>query len=102
MSGFDRISCVDAADGLRTLLDGCIPLTVTSPPYDGLRGYGGHDFGPEVFERVVQELWRVPVCGRQPQRKGGVRIHTLQEPPPVAQPAMMPENMAEDHIVSWS
>lgn len=59
----DRIFCVDALVGLRGLPDACVPLTVTSPPYDGLRAFGGHEFGPEVFERIARELWRVTLPG---------------------------------------
>jgi hypothetical protein len=59
----DRICCVDAVVGLGALPDDGIPLTVTSPPYDGLREYGGNDFGPEVFEAVADELWRVTMPG---------------------------------------
>ncbi len=59
----DEILCCECAEGLRGLPDACVPLTVTSPPYDGLRGYGGHHFGPEVFRRVARELWRVTVPG---------------------------------------
>ena len=59
----DRICCIEAVAGLRTLPDACIPLTVTSPPYDGLRAFGGHDFGHETFERIARELWRVTLPG---------------------------------------
>ena len=30
----------DVMDGLRTLPDGCVQCTVTSPPYYNLRNYG--------------------------------------------------------------
>jgi DNA modification methylase len=36
--------------------DGAIDLVVTSPPYDNLRTYGGHQWD---FEGVAAELWRV-------------------------------------------
>jgi DNA modification methylase len=36
--------------------DGSIDLVVTSPPYDNLRTYGGHQWD---FEGVAAELWRV-------------------------------------------
>lgn len=42
----------------------CIDLTVTSPPYDGLRNYKGFDFD---FEKVAEELFRVT-------KKGGVVV----------------------------
>ena len=59
----DQIHCSNAVAGLRTLPDGCIPLTVTSPPYDGLRDYEGHKLGHEMFEQVARELWRVTMPG---------------------------------------
>lgn len=43
------------------LLDNSIDLTVTSPPYDSLRTYGGHT--PLDFECVAQELYRVTKNG---------------------------------------
>ena len=59
----DKILCVEALGGLGERPDASIPLTVTSPPYDGLRDYGGQDFGAEVFEAVARELWRVTMPG---------------------------------------
>lgn len=59
----DRIACSESGVGLRALPDDSIPLTVTSPPYDGLRAFGGHEFGHETFERVARELWRVTMPG---------------------------------------
>lgn len=50
--------------------DGCIPLTVTSPPYDALdeewrpvkqtRDYKGYEFN---FPEIARELWRVTAPG---------------------------------------
>lgn len=60
---FDRMNRIHIGDcvaGMRTLPDGCIPLTVTSPPYDSLRRYGDHPFD---FEAVARELWRVTAPG---------------------------------------
>jgi site-specific DNA-methyltransferase (adenine-specific) len=60
---FDRMNRIHLGDcvyGMRGLPDGCIPLTVTSPPYGNLRKYGGH---PLDFEAVAQELWRVTAPG---------------------------------------
>ena len=59
----DCIYCVDAVTGMEALPDACIPLTVTSPPYDGLREFGGHEFTHDVFQRIAQELWRVTCTG---------------------------------------
>ena len=58
---FDRIVLADCADWMRRELpDGCIPLTVTSPPYDTILAYGGHQFD---FEAVARELFRVTMSG---------------------------------------
>jgi DNA modification methylase len=40
----DRIICGDNCEVMRTLLSESIDLVVTSPPYDDLRTYGGHDW----------------------------------------------------------
>ena len=40
--------------------DECVPLTVTSPPYDKLRDYKGYDF---PFEDIADELYRVTAVG---------------------------------------
>lgn len=54
------IYCGDSADMLAQLPDGCIDLTVTSPPYDNLRTYNGFVFD---FERTAKQLWRVTKLG---------------------------------------
>src|SRR5947209_1524167 len=55
-----QILCVDALEGLQTLPDGSIAMTLTSPPYDHLRPFGGHrwDFGA-----IARELARVTMPG---------------------------------------
>ena len=60
MIDLDRIICGDNVETLRTFPDACIDLTVTSPPYDNLRTYGGHSWD---FEGVAAELWRVTKSG---------------------------------------
>ena len=50
----------DNVETLRTFPAGGIDLTVTSPPYDNLRTYGGHSWD---FEGVAAELWRVTKPG---------------------------------------
>lgn len=47
---------MDCLEGLRLLNDNSIDLTVTSPPYDGLRTYNGYSFD---FENIAKELYRV-------------------------------------------
>ena len=56
----DRIICCDCVEGMKKLSEKCIPLTVTSPPYDSMREYGGHPFD---FEGVAKELYRVTMTG---------------------------------------
>jgi site-specific DNA-methyltransferase (adenine-specific) len=45
--------------------DGCIDLTVTSPPYDNLRSYNGNNeqWGEHVWKVVIKELHRVTKQG---------------------------------------
>lgn len=45
---------------MKELPDGCIDLTVTSPPYDNLRNYNGYCFD---FEATARELFRVTADG---------------------------------------
>lgn len=47
-------------EGLKTLPNDCIDLTVTSPPYDNLRVYNGFTWD---FETVAKELFRVTKSG---------------------------------------
>jgi DNA modification methylase len=56
----NQIICGDNVETLRGFPDDCIDLTVTSPPYDNLRTYGGHSWD---FEGVAQQLWRVTKPG---------------------------------------
>ena len=56
----NQIICGDNVETLRGFPDNCIDLTVTSPPYDNLRTYGGHSWD---FEGVAQQLWRVTKPG---------------------------------------
>lgn len=57
--GFE-LHCDDSARWLKTLPSNYVDLTVTSPPYDGLRAYNGYSFD---FETVAAELWRVTKPG---------------------------------------
>lgn len=54
----------ECAKMMAALPDGCIDLTVTSPPYDNLRDYHGYIFD---FEAIAAQLWRVT-------KKGGVVV----------------------------
>ena len=59
----------DCVKGMQQLPECCIPLTVTSPPYDSFRTYGGHEFD---FEAVARELYRVTA-------PGGVLVWVVQD-----------------------
>lgn len=50
------IVCGSNTDVLRTIDDGKIDLTVTSPPYDDLRSYEGYELN---VEKLIKELFRV-------------------------------------------
>lgn len=52
----NRLYCGDSAELLKGLPEGCIDLTVTSPPYGNLRAYNGFTFD---FETIAKELYRV-------------------------------------------
>ena len=56
----NEIHCIDCAEGMRQLPNGCIDLTVTSPPYDNIRDYHGYSFD---FDAVARELFRVTADG---------------------------------------
>jgi site-specific DNA-methyltransferase (adenine-specific) len=55
-----RLYVGDNVEVLRTIPDGVIDLTVTSPPYDNLRDYKGYSFD---FESLAAELYRVTKDG---------------------------------------
>lgn len=59
----DQILRVDAVEGMKALPKDSIPMTLTSPPYDDLRLYGGHAFDDQQFRAVAEELWRVTMPG---------------------------------------
>ena len=56
----DDIYCGDSAVMLAALPDGCIDLTVTSPPYDNLRVYHGFSWD---FDAIATQLYRVTKPG---------------------------------------
>lgn len=58
MSG--QIILGDCLEVMRNLADETIDLTVTSPPYDNLRKYGGYTFD---FEPIAKELYRITKDG---------------------------------------
>lgn len=56
----NRIYNEDCLEGMRRIPDNFVDLTVTSPPYDGLRTYNGYVFD---FESIAHELYRVTKPG---------------------------------------
>lgn len=47
-------------DTMSRMPNNCVDLTLTSPPYDGLRTYNGYSF---PFEDIAKELYRVTKIG---------------------------------------
>jgi DNA modification methylase len=50
----------DCALLMNSFPDDLVDLTVTSPPYDGLRTYNGYSFD---FENIARQLYRVTKPG---------------------------------------
>ena len=59
--------CGDNIEILKGLDNNCIDLTVTSPPYDGLRDYNGYSFD---FEGIAKQLYRIT-------KEGGIVVFVL-------------------------
>lgn len=55
----------DCLNLLRTLHDGSVDLTVTSPPYDNLREYNGNisQWNYEKFQQIASQIFRVTKDG---------------------------------------
>jgi DNA modification methylase len=56
----NKIHNENCLDTMKKMPDNFIDLTVTSPPYDGLRTYNGYSFD---FESIAKELYRVTKDG---------------------------------------
>ena len=56
----NQIYAGECADMMSRLPDGCIDLTVTSPPYDNLRDYNGYTLD---WQAVIKQLYRVTKPG---------------------------------------
>lgn len=56
----NKIYNMDCLQGLKSMDDHSIDLTITSPPYDNLRKYNGYSFD---FENIAKELYRVTKDG---------------------------------------
>ena len=60
LTGGNMIHNRDCGEGMKRLPDNCIDLTVTSPPYDNLREYGGFLFD---IQEIATQLYRVTKDG---------------------------------------
>ena len=58
----NKIICGNNVDVMRRFENDIIDLTVTSPPYDGMRKYDGYCFD---FEGMAEELYRITKPGGQ-------------------------------------
>lgn len=100
--------------------DEFIDLTVTSPPYDNLRSYKEYTFD---FENTAKELFRVTKKGgvvvwvvgdatidgsesgtsfRQVLYFKDIGFNLFSTKDKIDHPAIFPEALAKDHILSWS
>jgi len=59
----DKLLHRNCVEGMKMLPDACIPMTLTSPPYDDLRRYRGHAFDSDTFGAVAEELYRITMPG---------------------------------------
>jgi hypothetical protein len=53
----------EASAGMARLDAVSVPLTLTSPPFDGMRLFGGHKWDWQTFTRIADQLWRVTADG---------------------------------------
>ena len=54
----------DCLEVMKEMPDGCIDLTVTSPPYDNLRTYKDSlEWGEHIWKPVLEQLYRVAKAG---------------------------------------
>ena len=59
----DNIYNLCCLSGLRQMDGGVVDLAVTSPPYDGLREYGGDEWNHDFFKLAAKEMARVLAPG---------------------------------------
>lgn len=65
----NKIYNMDCVEGMKSLPDNCVDLTVTSPPYDNLRKYNGFEWD---FEATAKEIYRVT-------KQGGVVVWIVSD-----------------------
>lgn len=65
MIELNKIYNEDCLEGMKRMPDNCVDLTVTSPPYDDMRTYGGiiDTWSFDKFESVAKELFRITKQG---------------------------------------
>ncbi len=80
----DRLIVGNCVEVMRGFPEESIDLTVTSPPYDQLRDYKGYEFDAQGIASAV---------GSGGSTKDKVAFQ---------HPAIFPEKLAEEHILSWS
>lgn len=70
----NKIYNMDCVEGMEMLPDNIIDLTVSSPPYDNLRTYGGNitQWTFERFKSVAKELFRIT-------KQGGVVVWVVAD-----------------------
>lgn len=56
----DKVICMDCLEGMKSIENDYVDLTVTSPPYDNLRKYKGFSWD---FEGIARELYRITKPG---------------------------------------
>ena len=70
----DKIYNMDCLEGMKQIPEGTIDLTVTSPPYDNLREYGGiaEEWSFDKFKAIADELARIT-------KEGGVVVWVIKD-----------------------
>jgi len=62
----------DCLEAMAEMEDGCIDLTVTSPPYDNLRTYKDSlEWGEHIWKPILEQLYRVT-------KDGGCWVFSIQ------------------------
>jgi len=59
----NQLICSDCVSGMQSMPDGCVHLTVTSPPWDRMRTFKGNRLSWEMFCIVAAELYRITCAG---------------------------------------
>ena len=79
--------CADCVSFMQTMDAESVDLTVTSPPYDGIRDYNGYTFD---WKATIRELYRVTKRGgdnrldRQRSDRGRFRNRDFLQASPVS------------------